>query len=180
MFFVTGPPFAQMSPLAQSYKWRKLRGVALPPYKGVPHTLPPLHWTTSLLISPFFLHPDKTGCACVCRVDGQNMLMSFPQRIFAKCGNSYLDRQQLAGHCGILEQAGNLKLAKLNQKNSLKFLTLLNICSITLKVHDLVNYCAIACIIHPIHQSQNISEIQNTGETFQVQAAFALPHIISL
>ena len=87
--------FAQMSPLAQSYKWRKLRGVALPPYKGVPHTLPPLDDPPTSWFHLFFWHPDKTGCVCVCGVDGQNMLMSFPQRIFAKCGNSYLDRQQL-------------------------------------------------------------------------------------
>ena len=31
--------------------------------------------------------------------------------------------QAAAGHYGILEQAGNLKLAKLNQKTSVKFLT---------------------------------------------------------
>ena len=58
------PTFAQMSPLAQSYKWRKLRGVALPPYKGVPHTLPPLDDLPTSWFHLFFLQPNKTGCVC--------------------------------------------------------------------------------------------------------------------
>ena len=79
---------AQMSPMAQSYKWRKLRGVTLPPYKG---SRTPYHHHQPPDFT--FLHaPIKLA---VCPVDGQNMLMSFPQRIFAKSGNSYLDTQQL-------------------------------------------------------------------------------------
>ena len=95
LFFVTGPPFLRTNvPLGPVVQMAQVKGSRLTSLQGGPAHLTTTGRPTNLLISPFFGTPIKLA-VCVCGVDGQNMLMSFPQRIFAKCGNSYLDRQQL-------------------------------------------------------------------------------------
>ena len=82
-FLRTNVPHGPVVQMAQ------VKGSHLTSLQGVPHTLPPppTSWFHLFLHAPIKL--------AVCPVDGQNMLMSFPQRIFAQSGNSYLDTQQL-------------------------------------------------------------------------------------
>ena len=121
--------------MAQSYKWRKLRGVTLPPYKGVLHTLPPPPWTASWF-HLFFARPDKTGC-----VDGQNMLMSFPQRIFAKYGKTHIWTGSAWTIYRILEQAGGIKYKYVPWKNLLvhHFASISNVSIISWFENDLID-----------------------------------------
>ena len=90
LFFVTGP-LHKCPPTGPVVQMGEVKGSQLTSLQGS-HT----HLTTTggptyhlLLISPFFARPDKTGR--VFPVDGQNMLiMSFPRRIFAKCGKTHI------------------------------------------------------------------------------------------